>query len=155
MASSFKRTTTIVVAEPSSRQLPDLGSDHHAFKEMLVEWGDLAEDPAFRDVHLPPGWKLVKDGQGSWSVRDAAGFLKATVDYTPGTVARITPVRRFEYSFEKKDGKYRAVVTEWGEVIYRGKPVSRPVQAKSSGKQFLDKNYPGWESYSSPLNRQG
>ncbi len=67
----------------ASDTLPSQGSDHPAFAEMGIVFGDpVVDDPLFRYCTLPAGWKKVPTDHAMWNdVVDETGKVRAQYFY--------------------------------------------------------------------------
>lgn len=141
--------------QPCSTILPERGSDHAAFVEMLFLWGGVIEsDPRFRQVILPSGFTFVTVDERRHEIRDGAGNVRATVT-TPRErkhVPSIVPVRRYSAGAEAVGKQHRGVAYDHGSVVYRTKLVSDQQVAFAMAKSWLDDSKPRWESYISAVN---
>lgn len=141
---------------PCHEVLPERGSNHPAFVEMLFLWGQTSEqDPRYRHVMLPNGFVVVEVDSCRFEVRDSNGFIRA-VAFTPSARPRIptiTPVRRFSLSAEVVDSaKYRGVALDRESPVYRTAAFSTQREAVAAAKRWLDEHKPYWESYTSAVN---
>jgi hypothetical protein len=151
-----REVSAVCELRPCQEVLPERGSNHPAFVEMLFLWGQPSErDPRYRHVVLPSGFVVVETADPCrFEVRDLGGFVRALA-FTPSARPRIptiAPVRRFALSTENIDSKHRGVVLDRGAAVYRTSAFPSPETAVAKAKKWLDENKPRWESYVAAVN---
>ena len=111
-------------------QLPTEGSGRPAWAKMGVIFGpEVADDPIWRHVVLPEGWKLRPTDHSMWShLLDAKGAIRAKIFYKAAFYDRscaIHPMPRYQVDTEYKnpddwDGGSRDIVkdTATGRAVF-------------------------------------
>lgn len=155
MTWSRGRPPALAQLEVSASLLPNRGSNHPAFVEMLFLWGSVHEaDSRFRNVVLPHGFCLCKTGDRSYEVRDLNAFVRAlvTVPVAKTDAPSIIPVKRFSFNVANVDGMFVGAVADRGSIVYRTKRLKTQAEAIAASKKWLDENRPKWDSYISEIN---
>lgn len=149
----FSRDTAVTgEAQPCPELLPVRGSNHRAFLEMGFVWGEPHEDPRFRQVTMPSGFSITWVTGPTGEIYDADGNIRAMILASSENVPSIYPVKRFTLNVEEVEASFRGVAFDWGNAVYRTKPIASQSVAAATVRKWLDDYKPGWDSYSSPIN---
>lgn len=151
---TFSRDNAVTgEAQASEIMLPARGSKHPAFVAMGFTWGELLEDSRYRQVTMPAGFSITWVAGPVGEVYDADRNLRAMI--LADGVPSIYPVKRFTLNVESDGQAFRGIAYDWGNAVYRTKPIPSQSVAVATVRKWLDDYKPGWDSYSSPINFEG
>lgn len=124
----------------------------------------VVDDPLFRYVQLPSGWRRIGSDHNMWSyVVDENGRRRIAVFYKAAFYdrkAHINAERRFSYTLDYEKPYYtggyndplHAIVTEQGcdgqeRIIWRAEAYEYE-KTRELGRNWLAEHFPNWEDYS-------
>lgn len=141
------------------------GSQREALEAAGVKFLDVVDDdPLFRYVQFPQGWKRIGSDHDMWSyVADENGRQRIAVFYKAAFYdrkAHMSTNRRFFYSTDYNEPYYsgdyndpvHAVALEYScdgkeRIIWRAEAAEYGI-ARDLGKAWLDSHFPNWNDYS-------
>lgn len=150
-------------------QLPKQGSDDPAWEKMGVMFGDVVpNDPIFRKVELPAGWKLRPTDHAMWNdLLDDQGRVRGKMFYKAAFYDRSANIRaetRYGMDREYKvkddyDSPRREVAKDFatGKVLFASDFLEQPTRyteesaaaedaARKKVLDWLDTNRPDWKN---------